>query len=560
MRSINLCFGLILFAAVLGVYWPILSAGFVNWDDGLNIVENPHLGFTLEKLGWMFTDTDYVRRYMPIGWLSYSIDRSFFGGSALSYHLGNLLLHAANTLLLFSILRRLFTRQLIDVAPMHLSICSALGALCWAIHPLRAEPVSSASARIYCTAGLFFFLSIYFYLGQTDKQRSRCFWLAALFFGLSLFTYPIALGGIGVFVLLDFFVLGRMPLSPREWLKRENIAVLLEKCAFLAPWIVIFGVNLWSRLNHLQMERVISFAEYSFPARVMQAFWVLAWYAWKPWVPLHLAPKYSHLLSDTPYTMANILAVAGIIGLTVVLFLMRKKAPKLLLAWLCHLALLAPFIGFTEHPHHTFDRYSYIAGAVWAALIAGFLLRWTRSRPAPFFLVIAGLAAALGLLANAQTSVWNNSVNVQVAMADSIGNHPERAKHDVAAAIVLLSANRLPEAETRLRLALAAHPASAEAWGALGDVLSQEGSKEQAIAAYRKALEMKPELSAARQNLAVTFGMEGKHEEAVKELLILLRDNPSSANAHRNLAISLHHLGRIEEARAHMLEAKRLAQ
>src|SRR3954464_14007791 len=97
---------MLLFGIVFMIFWPALRAGFVNWDDGLNIVDNPHLGFSWEKLKWMFTDTDYTRRYYPLGVASYSVDWQFFAGSPFSYHLGNLLLHALNTLLVFGIIQR----------------------------------------------------------------------------------------------------------------------------------------------------------------------------------------------------------------------------------------------------------------------------------------------------------------------------------------------------------------------------------------------------------------------------------------------------------------------
>src|SRR4051812_21124188 len=99
-RRLDGLLSLALIGAVLAVFWPALQAGFVHWDDGLNITDNPHLGFSWEKICWMFTDTHYAKRYLPLGWLSYSVDLFFFGGSPLSYHWGNLLLHAANTVLL----------------------------------------------------------------------------------------------------------------------------------------------------------------------------------------------------------------------------------------------------------------------------------------------------------------------------------------------------------------------------------------------------------------------------------------------------------------------------
>src|SRR5580765_5038363 len=102
-RRLDWLLRLLLVGAVVAVFWPALQAGFVDWDDEVNIVNNPHLGFSWENIRWMFTDTSYVRRYLPLGWLSYTVDRIFFGGSPTSYHAGNLLLHAANTLLLYAI-------------------------------------------------------------------------------------------------------------------------------------------------------------------------------------------------------------------------------------------------------------------------------------------------------------------------------------------------------------------------------------------------------------------------------------------------------------------------
>jgi hypothetical protein len=39
--------------------------------------------------------------------MSYAVDRHFFGLSAFTYHVGNLLLHLLNTLLVYALLRRL---------------------------------------------------------------------------------------------------------------------------------------------------------------------------------------------------------------------------------------------------------------------------------------------------------------------------------------------------------------------------------------------------------------------------------------------------------------------
>src|SRR5437763_1568097 len=137
--------------AVLAAFWPVLRAGFVNWDDPLNIYQNPHLGLEWENLRWMFTDTDYVRRYLPLGWLSYTVDRVLFGGGPLSYHAGNLLLHAVNTLLLYAIIKKILQRNAMRASaaeagagdfiadrrstPSMSSVAAGVGALWWALNP-----------------------------------------------------------------------------------------------------------------------------------------------------------------------------------------------------------------------------------------------------------------------------------------------------------------------------------------------------------------------------------------------------------------------------------------
>jgi tetratricopeptide (TPR) repeat protein len=554
---------MLLAGTVFVIFWPALRAGFVNWDDGLNIVDNPHLGFTWEKLKWMFTDTDYTRRYYPLGVASYSVDWQFFGGSPFSYHLGNLLLHALNTLLVFGILQRVIRLCLAKVDQTHAMLAAGLGGLWWAAHPLRAEPVCWASSRIYCVAALFFFLSIHFYLRQSDRTgpRRSVAW-AALFFGLSLLSYPIALGGVAVFVLLDVFVLKRLSSNPAKWLDRESGKVLMEKLLFCPAAALMFGVNFWSRLNHPSFEPVVTLSDFSAPARVVQAFWLFAWYTWKPWLPFHLAPKYPDLLSDAPFSASYIAAIGLVAALTAFLFLRRRATPALWAAWLCQLALLLPFIGVTEHPHHTYDRYSYIAGVVWAAVLAAALISLLqfekrRTLVLPAFLA---LCVFLAVLAREQTHVWQSSLNVQSAMSESLGRHPERVKHDVVVASELLSSNRPQEAEARLRFDLELKPDSAEAWGALGNALSDQHRTEEAISSYERALQLKPGLESARQNLAVTLAMAGRHEKAVSQFETLLKEKPRNASAHHNLAISLHQLGRDEEARQHLETSRRLRQ
>src|SRR5438046_5580728 len=145
-RRLDWLLRFLLAGAVVAVFWPVLRAGFVNWDDERNIVNNPHLGLAWENIKWMFSDTDYVRRYLPLGWLSYTLDRVLFGGSPASYHAGNLLLHVTNTLLLYAIIKCVQQRLQTGAGDPFLigRLASFAGAPRWAITPSRAAPVAWA--------------------------------------------------------------------------------------------------------------------------------------------------------------------------------------------------------------------------------------------------------------------------------------------------------------------------------------------------------------------------------------------------------------------------------
>src|SRR5205823_7619 len=100
-------------------------------------------GITPETLRWMFFGTGYVVRYQPLTWLTWSIIHEFFQLRPIGYHLASWLFHCLNTGLVFLLIRKLLLivhpPREEDTGHSSLVLCSALGALLWALHPLRVE-------------------------------------------------------------------------------------------------------------------------------------------------------------------------------------------------------------------------------------------------------------------------------------------------------------------------------------------------------------------------------------------------------------------------------------
>src|SRR5688572_5385167 len=103
---------LVLILATMAVFAKVTGFGFVEYDDGVNIYANPHIqkGLNRDSLYWMFSDSNYAKRYMPIGWLCYALNIELFGVNPQAIHIGNLILHSINGILLFLLLCRLLSR------------------------------------------------------------------------------------------------------------------------------------------------------------------------------------------------------------------------------------------------------------------------------------------------------------------------------------------------------------------------------------------------------------------------------------------------------------------
>ena len=366
----------------------VLSADFVFWDDGVSIYENPNLGgLSLERLRWIFTDVDSTMRYIPLTLLGWSITYQFWGLDPFGYHLGNWLLHGCSAALAFLILRKLIllrwaTPGAAGPSPGRITLAALLGALVWSLHPLRVEPVAWATDRSYCQAAFFAFLSVWCYLRAHGAERRRLLLVASVvsYVG-SLLSHPIGMGLIGVLVVIDVYPLGRLGGRAGWWRTAANRRAVFEKVPYVAAALVVGVVTVAVRVASAGVwVKPVTLADFGVADRAMQGFYVWAYYAWRPWYPVDLAPVYTTLVSFDPFSRAFIGSALGVIGAVTALVLLRRRWPLGLAVGACHLVLLVPVLGLWEHPHYHSDRYSLIVSLAWSALLIGQSAEWRAGR------------------------------------------------------------------------------------------------------------------------------------------------------------------------------------
>ena len=142
--------GFLLLAVGL-LFGQTINHEFVNFDDNVYVYENPTIahGLTADGLEWAFTST-CGNLWAPLTWSSYLLDSQLYGLKPGGYHLTNILLHAATTILLFLVLWRMTG----DLWP------SAFVAAVFAVHPQHVESVAWVAERKGLLSGLFFVLTL----------------------------------------------------------------------------------------------------------------------------------------------------------------------------------------------------------------------------------------------------------------------------------------------------------------------------------------------------------------------------------------------------------------
>ena len=148
----------------MALYWPTTGHDFINFDDPNYVTTNPHVlgGLTWESAGWAFT-TLYFGLWHPLTWISHMLDCQCFGLRPGGHHLTGLLLHAANTVLLFVVLRRMTGARW----------RSAVVAALFALHPLHVESVAWVAERKDVLSTFFVMLTLWAYHGYTAGRGAK---------------------------------------------------------------------------------------------------------------------------------------------------------------------------------------------------------------------------------------------------------------------------------------------------------------------------------------------------------------------------------------------------
>jgi tetratricopeptide (TPR) repeat protein len=533
--------GLILMLAVILAYQPVWHAGFV-WDDDSILTANPCI---VGPLGLKEIWTTSAADVCPLTLTTLWVEHALWGLAPLPYHLVNVFMHGACAVVLWRVLRSLEVPG------------AWLGAALWALHPVEVESVAWITEIKNTQSGLFFLLSILFFLRWLKARdldgRIGGDWK----YGLTLLFAALAMASKSSTVILPVILCLCAWWVEGRWQWRSLVGVV--PVFFMS--IAASALSIWTQGLHLATDTHLQVR--TWPERLVTAGDAVWFYLGKLLWPHPLITVYPRWQIDAGQWLSYLPLLAVMIVLLILWLKRESWSRPWFFAFAYFLVALLPVLGLVNliwfWNSFVADHFQYLASMGPLALVGAGMAKFAKfifpKKPWLEASVCAGLLLIPGMLS--WQRVWAYE-SVETLGTDTLAKNPNSwVVHNILGAALLQKGER-DEAIVELQKALEINPDFAEARNILGNALRQSGRVEKAMQQYQEALRLKPDYAEAHNNLGVVLLQSGRVSEAMNQCEQALRLKPDYAEAHYNLGNALLQAGRTAEAMEQYEQAVRL--
>jgi Tfp pilus assembly protein PilF len=565
-RTSTLLAALALIAAGAWAYSTSFAGVFVL-DDGLAIVDNPHIKTLWPLTEAMSAPAEATVSGRPIASLTLALNYALAppdardvmapGGPTASpsagerfyrnvwgYHALNLAIHIGAALVLFGTVRRTLVRKELHA---HSTPLALVVALLWVVHPLQTQAVTYVVQRVESLMGLFYLLTLYCAIRAADDHgppegghydgmnRSadatyvvsafrRTFWTVAAiaFCALGMATKEVMVTAPITVLLWDltFDVEPRRRLRLYAGLAATWVILILLVVFEHRPQSVGFDLG-WSWWSYLTTQAA-----------------VIAHYLRLAIVPLPLVfdygwPKASSLASVWPHA----LFVGVLVGATAVA-LVKRHPLGFLGAWV--FLILAPtssVLPIATEVAAEHRMYLPVAAIIVAVVIGAYTIGRCVPASRRQHLVAITLSVSVGTVAVTFAELtrarnrdyWSD----EALWIDTIAKRPSNGRARVAYGIDLLAAGRYADAERQLLTAVSLNESDGRAHMNLGSALAAQGKLSEGIEHLERAIALSPQLNEAYGLLGEAYSGAGNQRLAARyfqRALAVLPDNPFLLN------------------------------
>lgn len=528
--------GAVIYGNTLQVPW--------YFDDTVNIVRNP----AIRDLGGAWRGILSPR---GLAIFSFALNYHFHGLELPGYHVVNILIHLLTTFFVYLNLTRVFRCQ-----PM----VSLLATLVFLAHPLQTQSVTYLVQRMTSMSGLFFFMSLYFYVRARESlidghrivsSRHLLFYLASIGSGaIAVYTKQNA-----AILPLCIFLFDRFFLTKQKqgylWqalylLPYFAAPVWMSLTQFIFPIVEGKSLRVVTATNDPAkglVNAVVKSSDHSNAITYLVTEFSVLWiYIRLLFLPYGQVLDYQYPLTTILLTFKNILAFFSLVGLLTFATLIRKRLP--LVSFAVFWFFIALSVESTIIPLDlVFEHRLYVPMFGFVVLVPQFLDCFCRYKVKVTILLLSVLMySALSYVRN---DLWSRE---DAFYSDQLSKVPNSTRAMVCLSKNYIDAGRSHDAEVLLRKVIQLDPSIEIAYVNLSTIMVRERRMDEALQVLQQGLQTNPYSGQLYNNLGTFYDLQGQSELAIPALYNAITVAPAYAESYTNLGVVYAGLKRWKEA------------
>jgi protein O-mannosyl-transferase len=511
--------------AAFEVYWPAIHGPF--------LLDDTHLTYMLPNAadvplsGW-------IRQIRPLlmftFWLNYqqSGAQETFG-----YHAVNVLLHFCNAIFTFLAIRKLLSWAGLEESGGR--ILSFFAAGLFLLHPIQTESVSYIASRSE-TLSVFFVLAalvVFLYRKCAILSIPRIVALLALFAAAALSKEHTAVLP-ALFILTDYY--WNFEFSPSVICRNWKLYVPIAAGALFALAIILRILS-GNPTAGFQMKDLTWYQYFFTECRIIWDYIRLFVFP----IGQNLDPDID--ISRTVASHGAIVGLAGLLAVSVLAWIYRRRFPIASYGWFVFLILLAPTSSFVPIRDPMAERRLYLPFIGLLLISVEFLRRWKASRNV-FVGSLCLVLAAEGAMTYQRNLLWGSAIDI---WKDTVSKSPRKLRPRFQLAFTYFQAASCANSVDEFQKASELEPPKFDLlldWALAYDCA---GNSQQAVAKLQQAAAQHPNAHVYSQ-IGMEYGKIGKYREALDAL-------SAAQRLDSGFAMTYYYLGNIHAIQGNQAQA-----
>jgi Flp pilus assembly protein TadD len=396
----------ILICAAFVVYGRALHGPFL-YDDFSLPFYRPH--FPTEAF------SAWIAGVRPLLMLSYWINFQVSGRETYSYHMLNLILHVANSLVVFFIVRRILEREQIE--QWLLDTLSVFAGALYLLHPIQTESVAYIAGRSELLSGLFFFCAFAVFLYRPapaiDWRRT----------GLILILFACALASKEHSIMLP----GILLVTDLVWSSDKPIKVMRRNWRLYLPMLcggLLAAGWIWSEIR---ASTSVGFDHAGVGGFTYALTECRVFFLYLRLLLIPVGQNFDHDIAwaSGGFEWRTLVALLGVLAVAAVGWRLRKRFPVGTYGLLIFLLLLSPTSSFIPIKDAVAERRLYLP-MLGVVLVACELLRHLIRNRKTTTVVASMLILAAVLAAHHRSGVWASEATL---WEDTVAKSPNKVRN-----------------------------------------------------------------------------------------------------------------------------------